>query len=150
MARSCSGRRRAGGATRQREHHCERLVRLRFAVAENRNGDRLRRFARREGQQYHWENAGYGAFEDFLGALSSGRRKTIRRERRDALAGVDEIVALTGPEITEDHWDAFANLVWNPVPFITTGIEYMYGRRVVVSNATGTEQVLIAKWRVAF
>jgi predicted N-acyltransferase len=61
---------------------------------------------RREGQQYHWENAGYGDFEDFLGALSSGRRKTIRRERRDAQAEV-EIVALTGADITEAHWDAF-------------------------------------------
>ena len=61
---------------------------------------------RREGQQYHWENAGYAGFEDFLGALSSGRRKTIRRERRDAQAQV-EIAALTGADITEEHWDAF-------------------------------------------
>jgi predicted N-acyltransferase len=45
-------------------------------------------------------------FDDFLAALSSNRRKTIRRERRDAQAGL-EIVALTGDEITEDHWDAF-------------------------------------------
>ena len=62
--------------------------------------------ALREGQQYHWENRGYGTFDDFLAALSSGRRKTIRRERRDAQAQV-EIVPLTGADITEDHWDAF-------------------------------------------
>ncbi|WP_374468196.1 GNAT family N-acetyltransferase [Phenylobacterium sp.] len=62
--------------------------------------------ALREGQQYHWENRGYATFDDFLGALSSGRRKTIRRERRDAQAEV-EIVCLTGADITEDHWDAF-------------------------------------------
>jgi len=61
---------------------------------------------RREGQQYHWENAGYATFEDFLGALSSGRRKTIRRERRDAQAAV-EIEALTGADLKEEHWDAF-------------------------------------------
>ncbi len=60
----------------------------------------------REDQQFHWENAGYSTFEDFLAALSSGRRKTIRRERRDAQAGL-EIVALTGSDLTEDHWDAF-------------------------------------------
>ncbi len=60
----------------------------------------------REGQQYHWENRGYASFEDFLGALSSGRRKTIRRERRDAQAQV-EIVSLTGGDLTEAHWDAF-------------------------------------------
>jgi hypothetical protein len=60
----------------------------------------------REGQQYHWQNAGYASFEDFLAALSSGRRKTIRRERRDAQAGL-EIHCLTGADLTEDHWDAF-------------------------------------------
>ena len=62
--------------------------------------------ALREGQQYHWENRGYATFEDFLAALSSGRRKTIRRERRDAGQGL-EIVCLTGADLNEDHWDAF-------------------------------------------
>ncbi|HEY3815390.1 MAG TPA: GNAT family N-acetyltransferase [Caulobacteraceae bacterium] len=60
----------------------------------------------REDLQYMWENDGYATFDSFLGALSSSRRKTIRRERRDAQADL-EIVALTGSEITEDHWDAF-------------------------------------------
>ncbi|HQT54187.1 MAG TPA: GNAT family N-acetyltransferase [Phenylobacterium sp.] len=60
----------------------------------------------REGQQYHWENAGYADFDAFLAALSSGRRKTIRRERREA-QGVVEILPLTGADITEEHWDAF-------------------------------------------
>ena len=61
---------------------------------------------RRQDQQYHWENAGYATFDDFLAALSSNRRKTIRRERRDAQDGL-EIVALTGDELTHAHWDAF-------------------------------------------
>jgi predicted N-acyltransferase len=60
----------------------------------------------RQDQQFWWENAGYGAFEDFLAALSSSRRKTIRRERRDAQAGL-EIEAVTGRDLTEAHWDAF-------------------------------------------
>ena len=60
----------------------------------------------RQDQQYHWFNQGYSTFEDFLAALSSGRRKTIRRERRDAQAGL-EIVAITGSDLTEEHWDAF-------------------------------------------
>ena len=47
-------------------------------------------------------------------------------------------------------WSAFANLVWNPVAFITTGVQYMYGQRRVVANAKGTENVLIGKFRVAF
>jgi predicted N-acyltransferase len=60
----------------------------------------------RQNQQYHWLNAGYASFDDFLGALSSGRRKTIRRERRDAGASL-EIHALTGSDLQEEHWDAF-------------------------------------------
>ena len=60
----------------------------------------------RQDQQYHWHNAGYATFDDFLGALSSNRRKTIRRERRDAQAGL-EIVGLTGETLTEAAWDAF-------------------------------------------
>ena len=60
----------------------------------------------RQDQQYHWENAGYATFDAFLAALSSNRRKTIRRERRDAQAGL-EITGLTGGDLREEHWDAF-------------------------------------------
>jgi predicted N-acyltransferase len=63
-------------------------------------------YLQRQDQQYWWTNAGYRTFDDFLGALSSGRRKTIRRERREAQAEV-EIVALTGGDLREEHWDAF-------------------------------------------
>ena len=60
----------------------------------------------RQDQQYHWTNEGYASFDDFLAALSSGRRKTIRRERRDAQAGL-EFAALSGSDLREEHWDAF-------------------------------------------
>ena len=61
----------------------------------------------RLGQQYHWENAGYGCFDDFLGALSSRKRKVLRRERRDANAAGLVFRTLRGPEIERRHWDAF-------------------------------------------
>ncbi|MDI1325503.1 MAG: GNAT family N-acetyltransferase [Brevundimonas sp.] len=60
----------------------------------------------RQDMQYVWRNKGYETFDDFLAALSSNRRKTIRRERREAQAGLD-IRVLTGADITEAHWDAF-------------------------------------------
>ncbi len=60
----------------------------------------------RQDQQFHWENNGYATFDDFLAALSSSHRKTIRRERRLAQEGL-KILALTGADLTEDHWDAF-------------------------------------------
>jgi uncharacterized protein len=58
-------------------------------------------------QQFHWINEGYASFDDFLAALSSRRRKTIRRERRDALAEGITVEILSGRDITEAHWDAF-------------------------------------------
>ncbi|MFC5343119.1 GNAT family N-acetyltransferase [Brevundimonas staleyi] len=61
---------------------------------------------RRQDMQFIWRNDGYQTFDDFLAALSSNRRKTIRRERRDAQAGLS-IRVLTGADITEAHWDAF-------------------------------------------
>ncbi|HEY0116648.1 MAG TPA: GNAT family N-acetyltransferase [Allosphingosinicella sp.] len=56
--------------------------------------------------QFHWHNDGYAGFEDFLGVLSSRKRKAIRRERAAAMEGVD-IVHLTGGAIEETHWDDF-------------------------------------------
>jgi predicted N-acyltransferase len=61
----------------------------------------------RVGEQYHWSNDGYAGFEDFLAALSSRKRKAIRKEREGALASGVSIVHLTGDAITEAHWDAF-------------------------------------------
>jgi len=66
-----------------------------------------RGFLQRTDQQFHWENAGYASFEDFLRRLSSRRRKTIRRERKEALAPGIEVRWLTGSDLTEAVWDAF-------------------------------------------
>jgi len=66
-----------------------------------------RGFLQRNDQQFHWENAGYARFEDFLGHLSSRKRKTIRRERKEALAPGIEVTWLTGSDLTEAAWDAF-------------------------------------------
>jgi predicted N-acyltransferase len=64
-------------------------------------------FLLREDKQFHWENAGYGNFDEFLEALASRKRKMIRRERRDALANGITIEHITGRDLTEAHWDAF-------------------------------------------
>ncbi len=61
----------------------------------------------RLGMQFHWENNGYADFEGFLGALSSRKRKVLRRERRDANACGLIFHSLSGSDITEAHWDAF-------------------------------------------
>ena len=43
-------------------------------------------FLQRTDQQFHWENAGYASFDAFLSALAARKRKTIKRERREALS----------------------------------------------------------------
>ncbi|HVV92022.1 MAG TPA: GNAT family N-acetyltransferase [Hyphomicrobiales bacterium] len=57
--------------------------------------------------QYHWTDEGYGDFAGFLGALSSRKRKVLKRERRDALANGLSIRWITGGDLTERDWDAF-------------------------------------------
>jgi uncharacterized protein len=64
-------------------------------------------FLQRNDQQFHWQNASYGSFDDFLGALASRKRKTLRRERQDALANGITVHWLTGSDLTEEVWDAF-------------------------------------------
>lgn len=61
----------------------------------------------RTGFQYHWDNRGYATFEDFLGALSHGKRKSIRKERREVAAQGVEMAVLSGEALKPEHWDAF-------------------------------------------
>jgi predicted N-acyltransferase len=64
-------------------------------------------YLQRTDQQFHWENPGFGSFDDFLGALTARKRKTIRRERQDALGNGITVHWLTGSDLTEEVWDAF-------------------------------------------
>ncbi|TNJ47528.1 GNAT family N-acetyltransferase [Phaeobacter sp. B1627] len=61
----------------------------------------------RRTQQFHWLNDGYGRFDDFLAALSSRKRKTLRKERRQAQAFGGQIETYTGADLKPEHWDAF-------------------------------------------
>src|SRR4051812_29547579 len=64
-------------------------------------------FLQRNDQQFHWENANYATFDDFLNALAARKRKAIKRERREALAPGIEVQWLTGSDLTEKVWDTF-------------------------------------------
>jgi len=64
-------------------------------------------FLTRTGCQFHWTNQGYESFDDFLKALSSRKRKAIRKEREKVARSEIKITALTGKEILESHWDSF-------------------------------------------
>ncbi len=66
----------------------------------------------RQGQQFFWRNrhpesgAAFADFDDFLGSLSSRKRKAVRKERREANAHV-EVLEFTGDAIEPEHWDDF-------------------------------------------
>ncbi|MFN3623624.1 MAG: GNAT family N-acetyltransferase [Hyphomicrobium sp.] len=64
-------------------------------------------YLKRTDQQFHWSNAGYSSFEDFLASLASRKRKAVRKERAEALSGELVIEHLSGSDIAERHWDAF-------------------------------------------
>jgi hypothetical protein len=62
----------------------------------------------RLGVQFHWQNRGYGDFEDFLAQLTAKRRKNIRRERRKVAQQQFHFRLLHGREVTADEWRLFA------------------------------------------
>ena len=81
-------------------------IHLTFLAADTATRLRTLGFLTRTGQQFHWQNRGYTSFDDFLATLTSRKRKAVRKEREAALAPGIEIEHLTGPAITEAHWDA--------------------------------------------
>ena len=93
-------------------------------------------FLRRTDQQFHWANSGYATFDDFLAALSSRKRKTIKRERRDAVAADVTVHCMTGRDLTESVWDAFfafymetGSRKWGR-PYLTRSFYSLVGERM--------------------
>jgi len=89
----------------------------------------------RADRQFHWFNRDYADFDGFLGALSSRKRKSIRKERATAREGL-EFRHLTGEEIEEKHWDAFwrfyqdtGSRKWGR-PYLTRSFFSLLGRRL--------------------
>jgi predicted N-acyltransferase len=89
----------------------------------------------REDSQFHWSNQGYGSFDNFLGELSSAKRKNVRKERARAVEGL-EILHLTGGDLTEAHWDQFWHFYqdtgsrkWGR-PYLTRSFFSMLGERM--------------------
>lgn len=58
--------------------------------------------------QFHWHNAGYGCFDDFLAALQPKKRKNIRQERRKVAEAGINLRQLDGTTATEADWEQFA------------------------------------------
>ncbi|WP_017931418.1 GNAT family N-acetyltransferase [Robiginitomaculum antarcticum] len=63
-------------------------------------------FLMRQDRQFHFINQGFENFDDFLAALTSRKRKNLRKERAKAQDGVT-IKRLRGDDLKPEHWDAF-------------------------------------------
>jgi len=94
-----------------------------------------RQWLMRDGIQYHWFNRGYASFDDFLASLKHSKRKSIRKERRDACEGL-EIRALRGDEIGPSDWDAMwafyqdtGSRKWGR-PYLTRAFFDLIGERI--------------------
>lgn len=80
-------------------------------------------FVRRHGVQYHWTNAGYVSFDDFLSRFSAKRRHQLRRERRELSSQGIELCVLSGTELD-------AQLIDHVYEFYCSTVDkHFYGRR---------------------
>jgi hypothetical protein len=61
----------------------------------------------RRGVQFHWANAGYASFDEFLATLTHDKRKKIRQERRRVREAGVTLVRKTGAEIRRADWQFF-------------------------------------------
>jgi len=93
-------------------------------------------FLARADQQFHFINNGYRDHADFLDALSSRKRKGLKKERRAALENGIEIDWLTGRDLTEDIWDQFYRFYmdtgsrkWGR-PYLTRAFYSLIGERM--------------------
>jgi predicted N-acyltransferase len=79
---------------------------LHWLFTDNEDTDVLTRHGmmRRTSCHFHWRNAGYRSFDDFLSCLTSRKRKKIRRERRYVLEAGIRMQIIYGDEATDEHW----------------------------------------------
>jgi predicted N-acyltransferase len=65
------------------------------------------RLLHRSGFQFHWHNAAYGSFDDFLAAMTHDKRKKIRQERKKLAAAGVAFRWVEGRDSTDADWDHF-------------------------------------------
>jgi predicted N-acyltransferase len=62
-------------------------------------------FMPRSDCQFHWHNAGYATFDEFLETFTAEKRKKSRRERRRVEEAGIRFRTVPGSELDEDVWD---------------------------------------------
>lgn len=80
--------------------------------------------------------ATYSAF----GAYRHYWSDKIRSNIAAAYFKADNPVLLTTDQVTDESWNAFANIIWNPVPPLDFGVEIMYAERILEDGRMGNLQ----------
>ncbi|MDX1606101.1 MAG: GNAT family N-acetyltransferase [Candidatus Competibacterales bacterium] len=126
------------------DHGCSSLHWL-FTTPADQSRLQAGGFLTRLGCQFHWHNAGYADFEQFLAALTAKKRKNIRRERRQVEDAGLRIRVVHGDQASESEWRLFHRLYrdtfgkYGNFPALTLGffrhVGAALGRRVVMMIA---------------
>lgn len=103
-------------------------VHVNFCRADEASALAARGWLRRTGYQYHWSNAGYATFDDWVGALRSKRRNQTRRELRELEAQGVRIDALVGDDIPASLVPTMFRLYRDTVRQFTWGQQYLNER----------------------
>ncbi len=82
-------------------------------------------FLERLGYQYHWRNAGFASFDDYLGALKSKRRYAVRHERAALAAQGVTIRVLSGDEIPDAIFGPMFDLYLSTIDKLYWGRQYL-------------------------
>ena len=118
---------------RERNHYRHEWVSVRMFQAFVGSDDDAG-WLQRLGCQFHWQNRGYRDFQDFLDALSSRKRKQMRKEREQVAGQGFEFEWLEGQQVTEAQWDfvyaCYANTyaVRRQSPYLTRAFFSQIGR----------------------
>ncbi|WP_417791307.1 GNAT family N-acetyltransferase [Stutzerimonas xanthomarina] len=101
------------------------------AIFQNRDG-----WLERIGCQFHWHNRGYRDFQDFLDALTSRKRKQLRKEREQVVGQGIEFEWREGHKVSEAEWDfvyaCYANTyhVRGQAPYLTRSFFSLLAERM--------------------
>ncbi|MBE7374799.1 GNAT family N-acetyltransferase [Pseudomonas lopnurensis] len=109
----------------------------------------------RIGCQFHWHNRGYRDFQDFLDALTSRKRKQLRKEREQVAGQGVAFDWREGHQLDEAEWDfvhaCYANTyhVRGQAPYLTRGFFSLLAERMpqairVVLARQGSRPVAMA------
>jgi uncharacterized protein len=100
-------------------------VHVNFCAADEAAELRKAGFLERLGYQYHWVNAGFGSFDDYLNQLKSKRRYAVRHERAALGEQGVEVRALVGDEIPDAMFGDLFKIYQSTIKKLYWGRQYL-------------------------